>query len=63
VEAQEKEIKLCDLALVQSKDRIAALEKETRSLRESNEAWYKNPFVMAALGLAVGAVGAAVLIK
>lgn len=56
VEAQERQIQLCDLALNIAVDQNAQLNLRVKELEESNQSIFKNPAVMIALGVVVGAV-------
>lgn len=62
VKAKDKEISLCQLGLVQTLDHAAMLDLELKDTQDKLQSWYRNPFVMVALGLIVGgvAVGAAI---
>ena len=56
VDAKNKQIKLSDLALQQSRDANLELGKQIEATREENQAFYRNPFIMGTLGLLVGAI-------
>lgn len=62
VDAQKKEIGLCRLGLTQSLDNNAMLSIEIKDKQDQLQSWYRNPFVMVAVGLVLGgvAVGAAI---
>lgn len=63
VDKQKTEIGLCRLGLTQSLNHSAMLDLELKDTQESLNAWYRNPFVMVALGLVVGGVAAGVALK
>lgn len=61
---KNKALDLADLALKKCQDQNAAKNKELDSLRESNSAWYKNPFIVGIIGIAAGVVlGKTVIFK
>lgn len=57
-------IELQDIAIKKLVGQNIELNKEVAEMNESNNAWYKNPFVIAILGIATGVVvGKTVLFK
>lgn len=57
--ARKEEVKLCNLALQQATDSAVSLSLEVKEKDAQLGAWYRNPFIMVALG----AVAAAIIIK
>jgi hypothetical protein len=57
--AKVKEADLCNLGVQLRTDEMARLGTENARLRESNQAWHKNPFVWAAIGVIFGAYAGA----
>lgn len=52
--AQKRELQLCDLQVQVRDEHRDMLVKENAALREKGSAWYSNPFVWAALGVIAG---------
>lgn len=57
--AKVREADLCNLGVQLRTDEMSRLNKEVSQLRESGQAWYKNQFVWAAVGVIVGAYAGA----
>lgn len=57
--AKKDEARICDLGVKLYQNEIERVTKENAQLRESNQAWYKNPFVWAAIGVIAGAYAGA----
>ena len=63
VDAQKKELSLCKLGLVQTLDQLGMVNLELNDAKDDLRAWYRNPFVMVALGMLVGGVAIGVATK
>ncbi len=63
LEEKEKEVKICDLGLKQTLEHNQELSSELESKQKSLEAWYRNPFVMLALGGLAGALTMGIVLK
>lgn len=57
--AKKQEASLCDLGVKLRDNEIERVSKENSQLREQSGAWYKNPFVWAAIGVIAGAYAGA----
>jgi len=53
--AKVNEVNLCNLGIKYRDEDRLEYKKENAQLRESNQAWYSNPFTFAALGIIAGA--------
>lgn len=56
LDATKKQVELSDLAIKSLKEQNTQLVVNIKGLEDSNNAWYKNPFIMIGLGLVVGVV-------
>jgi hypothetical protein len=56
LEARKEELRLCNLGIKIRTDENVRLEKENADLRDASGVWYKNPFLLIALGLVGGVV-------
>lgn len=63
LEARKEEVKLCRLGLSQSIERNAVLERTVQDQNDKLQSPLRNPFVMTALGLVIGVLGAKFVTK
>ncbi len=56
LEAKKDELRVCDLGVKIRDDENERLRKENTDLRESKDAFYKNPYLLLLLGFVAGAV-------
>jgi hypothetical protein len=54
LEAKNREIELSDLAIKQLTERTQYLDKRVLDLETDSQHFWRNPFIMGALGLVVG---------
>jgi hypothetical protein len=55
LEAKNKQIKKLELGLTTQTERVADLSSQLEDKNQELQAWYRNPFVVGALGLVAGA--------
>lgn len=60
VQAQEKELTLCDLAIKQTLNQKVQLESDVVRYEHELNSWYRNPLVLIPLGFILG--GTAVML-
>lgn len=56
LEARNKEIKICNLALMQAVNKAETLNIQVKERESELSAWYRNPFIMITLGIVAGAI-------
>lgn len=56
LETRKEEVRLCKLGVQIRDDENARLSKENTDLRESRDAFYKNPYLLLLLGFVAGAI-------
>lgn len=56
IEAKKKVISLCNLGLSQTLEKNKILKIEVDEKSRELDAWYRNPFIVGALGIAAGIV-------
>lgn len=54
LKAKQRELDLADLGIKIRDEHRVELQKENARLREESGAWYRNPFVWAAIGVIAG---------
>lgn len=54
VSDQKRSIEIRDLRIKQTEDRLLEVSKERDKALDSNEAWYKSPYLYLTLGLILG---------
>jgi hypothetical protein len=63
LQARERQVQICDLALRQSLERGMLANLEIRDKDAQLSAWYRNPFTVGTIGALVGLVVAGIAFK
>ena len=62
LDAREEQIKVCELAIEQHTEHNALLNTRITQLEADKNAWFRNPFIIGAIGIAAGSLAATYIV-